>query len=172
MKRLYYLTDSVSSVLEITRDLEQVGIGENRLHVMGENSAVLEEAHVHTTTPWEETEIMPSGFMGAIAGLCVGLIAGFALAGADPWGLQLGGEVVVAAGAFFTCFGAWLGGILGISSRNHHLEPYVDKVREGHYLLMVDADDEHQEDRVRDIMNRRHREANEAGYEDHFSPFF
>lgn len=172
MKRLYYLTDSVSSVLDITRDLKQAGIGENRLHVMGRNSATLDQAHVHTTTPWEETEIMPSGFMGAVAGLCVGLIVGFALAGADPWGLSLGGEMVVAAAAFFTCFGAWLGGILGISSRNHHLEPYVDKVKAGHYLVMVDADDDQQEDSVRTVMSRQHREANEAGYEDHFSPFF
>lgn len=172
MKRLYYLTDSVSSVLGITHDLKSAGIGENRLHVMGRNNGVLDEAHVHTTTPWEETEIMPSGFMGAIAGLCVGLVAGFALAGADPWGLTLGGETVVATAAFFTCFGAWLGGILGISSRNHHLEPYVDKVREGFYLVMVDADDDRQEERVRTVMSRQHREANEAGYEDHFSPFF
>lgn len=172
MKRFYYLTDSVSSVLGITRDLAQVGIGGNRLHVMGRNNAVLDEAHVHTTTPWEETDIMPFGFMGALIGVGVGLLVGYGLAALDPWGVDMGGEVVIAATAFFTCFGAWLGGMLGISVRNHHLEPYLDKVRDGHYLVMVDADDEQQEGKVRDVMGHRHREANEAGREDHFSPLF
>jgi hypothetical protein len=172
MKRLYYVTDSVNSVVSINEDLGRAGIGDNRVHVMGRDAAPLERAQVHTTTPWEETEIMPLGFMGAILGLTLGLLAGFGLAGLDPWGMDLGGEIIIACAAFFTCFGAWLGGILGISSRNHHIAPYMDQVEKGHYLVMVDADDEQQERQVRQVMERQHREANQAGYEDHFSPLF
>ena len=170
MKRLYYLTDSVSSVLGITRDLEIAGIGENRVHVMGKNHAVLDEAHVHTTTPLEETDLMPYGFTGAMIGLALGVILGFLLAMMDPWALELGGEAVLIGAAFFACFGAWIGGIAGISRRNHHLEPYLDRVREGHYLVMVDADDDDQERRVRRVMEGGHTEAAEAGHEDHYSP--
>lgn len=170
MKRLYYLTDSVSSVLEIIRDLEAAGIGENRVHVMGENHAVLDEARVHTTTAFEETDLMPYGFTGGMIGLVAGVLVGFLLAMMDPWALELGSMVVLVSAAFFACFGAWMGGIAGISRRNHHLEPYLDRIREGYYLVMVDVDDDDQEGRARRVMEDKHAEAAAAGREDHYSP--
>jgi len=111
MQRLYYLTDSVSSVLSISRDLDEAGIGDNRLHVMGQSNAVLNQAHVHTTTPLEETDLMPFGFTGALAGLALGALFGFLLAIMDPWTMELGGSAVLVGAAFFACFGAWLGGL-------------------------------------------------------------
>ena len=51
MKRLYYFAKSLTSVQGITSDLRQAGIGENRLHVMGNDSSAMARAHVHTTTP-------------------------------------------------------------------------------------------------------------------------
>ena len=69
MKRLYYFTKSLASVQGITGELRQAGIGENRLHVMGTDTMAIAQAHVHGTTPWEETDIMHSGFLGAIIGM-------------------------------------------------------------------------------------------------------
>jgi hypothetical protein len=172
MQRLYYLTDSVSSVLGMSRDLAEAGIGDNRLHVMGRNSAVLDQARVHTTTFLEETDLMPLGFTGTLAGLAFGALFGFVLAIMDPWTLELGGSAVLVGAAFFACFGAWLGGIIGISRCNHHLKPYLAHVRAGHYLVMVDVDTEEQEKRVHQVIDGLHREAQEAGREDHFSPLF
>jgi hypothetical protein len=172
MQRLYYLTESVSSVLNISRDLEASGIGDNRLHVMGQSNAVLDQAGVHITTPLEETDLMPFGFTGALAGLALGALFGFLLAIMDPWTLELGGSAVLVGAAFFACFGAWLGGIIGISRSNHHLRPYLDQVRAGHYLVMVDVDNEDQETRVHRVMDGQHTEASEAGREEHFSPLF
>ena len=90
MKRLYYFAKSLTSVQGITTDLRQAGIGENRLHVMGNDSSAMAQAHVHTATPWEETDIMHSGFVGALGGMAAGLVVGFMLAGADPWYLFRG----------------------------------------------------------------------------------
>lgn len=123
MKRLYYFAKSLTSVQGITSDLRQAGIGENRLHVMGNDSSAMARAHVHTTTPWEETDIMHSGFVGALGGMAIGLLAGFLLAGADPWGMQLDTGAIIGVTLFGTCFGAWLGGLRGVSSRSHHLTP-------------------------------------------------
>ncbi len=173
MKRFYYMTRSLSSVLGISRDLREAGIGENRIHVLGRNAGVLEQAQVHTTTLWEETDILHYGFLGAMYGMLFGLSVGFVLAVSDPWGVNLGSGVIIATTAFGTCFGAWLGGIRGISTRNHHIEPYRYGVeRDGNYLVMVDADDTRQVRSIEKVMQTRHQEAREAGQEDHYSPFF
>ena len=171
MKRLYYFTKSLTSVQGITRDLQQVGIGENRMHVMGTDTMAIAQAHVHGTTTWEETDIMHSGFMGALIGMGAGLLAGFLIAGADPWGMQLESGAIIGATLFGTCFGAWLGGLRGVSSQNHHLTPYLDRVEQGDYLMMVDADDDQQAGRVEKVMKNHRHEAEEAGREEHFSPF-
>ena len=171
MKRLYYFTKSLTSVQGITRDLQQVGIGENRMHVMGTDTMAIAQAHVHGTTTWEETDIMHSGFMGALIGMGVGLMAGFLITVADPWGMQLESGAIIGATLFGTCFGAWLGGLRGVSSQNHHLTPYLDRVEQGDYLMMVDADDDQQAGRVEKVMKNHRHEAEEAGREEHFSPF-
>lgn len=173
MKRIYYLTRSLSSVLGISRDLHEAGIGDNRIHVMGNNRGALEQAAVHTTSVWEETDIMHYGFLGALWGGAFGMLGGFSLAGLDPWGMELGSSMVMVSTLFGVCLGAWLGGILGISTRNHHLQPYLDRVQGGgEFLVMVDADDDRMMRSINRVMREQHREAREAGHEDHYSPFF
>lgn len=174
MKRIYYTTKSLPSVMGISRDLHGAGIGDSRIHVTGKNLAALEMAHVNTTTVLEDTDIMHSGFLGAMYGMAMGVTVGFVLAGMDPWGSDLGSEAVIGSTLFFMCFGAWLGGIRGISSRNHHLEPYMPNLDQdaSSYLVMVDADDDNQMKKIESVMKERHREAKEAGHEDHYSPFF
>jgi hypothetical protein len=174
MKRIYYMTRSLPSVLGISRDLHEAGVGQGRIHVTGKNVAALQVAQVNTTTLFEDTDIMHSGFVGAMYGMLAGVAVGFLLAGMDPWGSDLGSEAVIGATLFFSCFGAWLGGIHGISSRNHHIAPYMSDLErdESRYLVMVDADDERQAQRIEKVMHERHTEAREAGHEDHYSPFF
>lgn len=173
MKRYYYFTDSVGSVVDISKDLSHAGVGENRIHVMGGNRGELELAHVHTTTPWEETDLMHWGFIGIIGGIIVGFLFGVVLAGVNAFGLQNAtAEVVIVTTALLAAFGGWFGGIIGLQVRNHHIAPYLNKMRDGQYLVMVDADSDVQEETVREVIARRHSEAREAGHEDHYSPLF
>jgi hypothetical protein len=171
MKRLYYVTGTLDSVQNISRDLDVTGIDEGRMHVLGKESGQVIRAQLHATTIWEDTEIMHAGFLGALFGALGGFIIGSALVAMEPWGQQLALSVVVFSTLFCMCFGAWLGGIYGISSRNHHLQPYWKDVEDGNYLVMVDADTEVQARRVERMMEQRHREAREVGHEDGFSPF-
>lgn len=174
MKRIYYMTHSLPSVLGINRDLRDAGVGESRIHVTGKNVAALEMAQVNTPTVLEDTDIMHSGFVGTMYGMFFGVVVGFVLAGMDPFGTELGSGAIIGATLFFACFGAWMGGIFGISSRNHHLAPYLPDLEENEsrYLVVVDVDDEHQAEKIERVMHERHHEANEAGHEDHYSPFF
>ncbi len=171
MKRLYYFTKSLASVRGITNELQQAGIGENHLQVMGNDTMASAKAQVHGATPWEETDIMHSGFIGALAGMGIGVLAGFLLAGMDPWGVNLDSGAIIGATLFGTCFGAWLGGLRGVSSQNHHLTPYMERVMEGDYLMMVDADDDIQAGKIEKVMAGHRHEAEVAGRDERFHPF-
>ncbi|MDF1820532.1 MAG: hypothetical protein P1U64_03110 [Alcanivoracaceae bacterium] len=172
MRRIYYLTRSLGSVQGISEDLHEAGIGDNRIFVMGDNRGVLEQAHLHTTSFWEDTDILHSGFVGSVWGLIAGVVAGFLLAGMDPWGMDLGLGAILAASLFGLCLGAWVGGIRGIQLRNPHLLPYLSHLRGDQYLVMVDADDERMTRQVERVMREQHAEAREAGREENYSPFF
>lgn len=171
MKRFYYMARSLVGVKGITRDLSKVGIGENRLHVVGSNPSELDRAKVHYATPLEETDVMHSGYVGAWWGFYAGLISGFVLVFSNPWGIQLGITAFLAATLFFTCFGAWLGGLLGVSMPNHHLVPFMRRMRRHQYLVFIDTDNEHQTQRMREVMRTHKRDVEELGSEDNYSPF-
>ena len=172
MKRFYYMTQSLPSVTGINQDLAAEGIGPNRISVMGRDVAELERAHVHAVSPWDQTDVMHSGFLGAAVGLVIGLLVGLALMAIDPFGMSMNMWAVWIAGAFFLFHGAWFGGLVGLSRRNHHMLRYLTEVERGNYLVMVDADDEDQARRVHRVMSAKHREATVAGEEDGYSPFF
>ncbi|EKF72784.1 hypothetical protein A11A3_16975 [Alcanivorax hongdengensis A-11-3] len=171
MKRFYYLMPSLPIVKGITEELRIAGINENRLCVLGQNPATVVQAHVHAATTWEETDVLHSGFLGALIGTGFGLLLGLVIAAVSLLGNRLDSEVLIATSVFGTCFGAWLGGIRGLSSRNHHLQPYLQRVDEGDYLMMVDADDDQQAEQISRIMARHSRDAEAVGQEDFFRPF-
>ena len=171
MKRFYYFARSLPSIQGIVRDLQAAGIGANRQHILGSDAGALARARVHAFTPWEQTDILHSGFVGTVVGATVGIISGFMLAGADPWGVSLGANAVLGATLFGACFGAWLGGLKGLSSDNPHLTPYLGRVAKGDYLMVIDADDAQQAARVEKVMRAHRDDAQEAGREEHYSPF-
>ena len=87
MKRLYYVTGTLDSVQNISRDLDVTGIDEGRMHVLGKDSGPVIRAQLHATTIWEDTEIMHAGFLGALFGALGGFIIGSALVAMGTLGL-------------------------------------------------------------------------------------
>ncbi|MFZ5603035.1 MAG: hypothetical protein ACOY7J_11340, partial [Pseudomonadota bacterium] len=71
----------------------------------------------------------------------------------------------------FTFFGAWTGGIVGISHENHHIARFHDALEQGDTLLMLDAYSPQQENRVRNLMHSRHLEATFEGEDKDYREF-
>ena len=115
MFRVYYLVNSIDQVKTALKNIEQSELGTNRVHVMARDNGELSREGIHATTPWEDTNIMTTGFYGAVVGAVIGLLVGWALSGIDPWGLEIGFWGVMVSVLFFGSHGAWAGGIRGIS---------------------------------------------------------
>lgn len=153
MHRVYYVVRSLEQVKAALTGLEQAEVGSNRVHVMARDNGELIRQGIHATTPWEDTNIMTTGFYGAVIGSVIGLVVGWALSVIDPWGLDINGWGIIIAVLFFGAHGAWAGGIRGISHSNYHLKPYLGDIRKGRYLIMVDVDREDQCERVHKMLD-------------------
>ena len=59
---------------------------------------------------------------------------------------------VAALGGVGLCFGAWEGGMIGLSRENYKIERFHDDIEAGHYLIMVDVSRQ-QRPLVKELMN-------------------
>jgi len=89
-------------------------------------------------------------------------VAGAIFSGIGFWG-------VMVSVLFFGSHGAWAGGIRGISHANYHLKPYLDDIRKGRYLIIVDVDREEQRKKVHRLLDHS-LDAERQGDESAFSP--
>ena len=171
MKRLYYLFRGPQHARAISEDLRQAGLNDGQLHFMSRSPAPLQLANVHTTSVFQERDLEHSGFYGAMIGLGIGMLFAFYLL-ASELGTHMNIPLFFFVCAIFTFFGAWTGGIVGISSENHHVSRFHEALDHGDTLLMLDTYSEQQEARARDIMHSRHLEASYEGEDDNYKEFF
>ena len=169
MFRGYFLIKHLEPLKQTIDELESAEVGHNRIHVMAKDPQILEQKGILATTPWEDTDIMPSGYHGAWRGFWVGLIAGFLMISADPFGVDIGVPAWLFITALCTSFGAWLGGMVGLSQVQHDLRPYVSRVKNGYFLMLVDVDREVDLMKVQAIIHR-HQEFELSNVDTHFSP--
>jgi hypothetical protein len=158
MKRLYYLTESIDSAEEISNDLHQAGITDWNFHVLSKDEAGLYKRHLHSANYLQKLDIVRNGERGAMIGFAVAILVTWYVVSAEPFGSQLNGMVYAAIFGFITLFGAWMGGLVGLSRENQKIAEYHDEIESGKFLIMVDVKAE-EEDKVREAMARRHPEA-------------
>jgi hypothetical protein len=148
MRRLYYIADDLPTTRAISESLHDEGITDWNFHVVAKDEDGLYRHHIHSATPIQQLDIVHTGerfaIIGTVVGLCAGGIAYFSASLALPFVALI---TLVAA-----LFGAWLGGMVGLSRENYKLEPFHEEIEAGRYLIMVDVKKESRA-RVREIMN-------------------
>lgn len=162
MKRLYYLTDSLDSVTRIVEDLHRDGITDWHLHVLSRNEAGLYHRQIHSANMLQENDVIHSGQLGALAGGLVGLVAATLLEWWNPFGVDIPLPALIVVAGVFTMFGAWSGGLAGVTRENYKTTRFHDDLVNGKHLVMVDVSRE-QERLVRHQLCRYHPEACLAG---------
>ena len=171
MKRLYYLFRGTQHAQSISNDLKKAGLDDGQLHFMNQSAAALQMADVHTASVFQERDLQHSGLYGGVIGLGIGALFAFYLL-ASELGPQMNLTVFFVVCAIFTFFGAWTGGIVGISHDNHHISRFHEALEHGDTLLMLDTYNPQQEQKARDVMHSRHLEATFEGEDEHYKEFF
>ncbi len=171
MKRLYYLTRNVQSTERIAEDLHREGITDWHFHVISKNEAGLQTHHVHLAAPWHRFDILHTGERGALIGGTAGFLLALIAVLYTPIGEIFGFWFLPLPTALCGFFGAWVGGMVGLSHENYKIARFHDSIEHGDYILMVDCRKD-QEARVRNMMRREHPEATPRGEDSTWvSPF-
>ena len=158
MRRIYYLTDTIDSTEKISTNLHQAGISDWNFHVLSKDEAGLYRRHIHSANPLQKLDIIRNAERGGVIGFGASVLATLYVVTVEPFGANLSGLVYVAIFGFITLFGAWLGGLVGLSRENQKIAQYHDEIEAGKFLVMIDVK-AGEESRVQDLMAKRHTEA-------------
>ncbi len=152
MKRLYYLTRNINVAEKVSDRLHEEGVTDWNFHVLGKDKANVVRHHLHSATPLQELDIVRSGERGVLAGFLVGVVATAVFALFTPAGEYMSMLVQISAIVLFSFFGAWLGGLVGVSTENYKIRRFHDDIEAGAFLLMVDVTHD-QKRAVRDVID-------------------
>jgi hypothetical protein len=173
MKCLYFLSSTLSCTQDVSDDLHQAGVSDFYLHVISRDESGLKKQQIHSSNYLETLDVVRDGFIGAALGLLVGMIGIALLMYFRPFGpdVQVPTFVYAILVIAATLFGAWEGGLTGIATENKKLSRFHDAIADGKYLILVYVRRQ-QENLVREMMAKRHPDAELVACDTHFiNPF-
>ncbi len=136
-RRLYFMLPDAESCKSLVADLEEHGVPERHLHVIGSLSQSLEglpEANI-----LQKTELAHGLEWGTGLGGVAGLLGGILAVTFPPAGLVIGGGALLAGTAAGAGFGALVSSLLASHEHNHKLDAFERGIEQGQLLLMVDV---------------------------------
>lgn len=171
MKCVYYLSPTLKSTQQISDDLHEIGVDDWFLHVVSKDEYGLSKEKLHSSNYIETLDVIRNGLIGAALGFSAGILAALATAAIEPFGPDMHWFGYVGIVFVLSCFGAWVGGLVGIASENKKLANFSAEIESGKYLVLIYAK-RHQEAKVQEMMSTKHSEATLAAVDPSFlNPF-
>ena len=139
MRRLYFLVDDVEMTEQVSDTLHRAGISDWNFHAIARDSAGLYRHHIHTATPYQQRDLVHTGARWALVATITGLIVSATMKSFQPLPFTIEWVMVVLFALFCGCFGAWVGGLVGLSRENYKLAPFHEHLVAGKTLVLVDV---------------------------------
>lgn len=171
MKCFYYLSPTLADTEHIADDLHKSGVSDWFIHVISKNEAELERKHLHSSNYLETLDFLREGLIGALCGLGLGLLLAVILSVTSPFEADVPFVAYAGMVLLLVCFGAWQGGLIGISTENKKLRRFHNEIESGKFLILVYAH-RSEEEKINAMMVRLHPEARLVGLDPQFfNPF-
>jgi len=137
MKCFYYLTSTLENTRNIVDDLHRAGIDDWFIHVLSEDDNGLKKHKIHTSNYLEQLDLARYGIMGALTGLAIGIFAAVSVNSSELFGSDIPNMAYYSIIGFFTLFGTWEGGFIGIATENKKIALFHDELKSGGYLILI-----------------------------------
>lgn len=138
MKRHYFISDDLSVVATVERDLLSAGVAAERIHVLSLDDADAEQHQLHDVQSLMKKDVVHSAEIGALVGLAAATAA-IAIG-------QFSGLVATVGWVPFIClaivllgFFTWEGGLIGIQMPNARFRRFEAALRAGAHVFFVDV---------------------------------
>ncbi len=141
MSQLLYESDDFISLEETYHDLKRCGVDDKDLHVIAKKQGKALRHGLNAANFWYKTNLVNGAIQGALIGLAAGFLLAWLISASNIFENFYGTSGFILTMLFSVGFGAWIGGFMGLQSRNYNLRKYYKYVDEGKYLLLVDVRD-------------------------------
>ncbi|WP_176475677.1 DUF1269 domain-containing protein [Halomonas salipaludis] len=154
MQRLYFLAPNADTTSDIADELNQMGLTQDELHVVGRKWKPLEREGVPVATLRETSDVMNAPKRGVPVGAGLGAVLGVVVH------YVLGPSLIVivpAMAVFGGLFGLWTSTMVGVSVKDVKVSKYRQALNRGELLMIADVPGE-REETVKQMVRRHHPE--------------
>ncbi|WP_296061704.1 hypothetical protein [uncultured Amphritea sp.] len=139
MRRLTFLMPDLAHAERVVEELRQLGIDDSVMHLIAEDHAMLQKAHLHEATEMETSEVENDFNWGIVAGGVLGLVAGIVAYGSKISSFEFGAMSLLVITIICAFWGGVIGKAIGESTPNSHIEKYRHAIEAGQILMIVDV---------------------------------
>ncbi|WP_042263687.1 hypothetical protein [Paraburkholderia heleia] len=154
MHRVYFLLPGAEAARSLVDAIEQHGIERRHIHIVANQR--IETDALPDASLVEGSEMKAITARGIAAGIFVGTIAGLAAMLLSPAGVTVAGGAVLALTLVGVAFGEWLSTTLGIDETCERYKQFVEAVRRGNVLVIVETHSAEHIEWVKRVMGDKH----------------
>lgn len=157
MSRVYFLTPDLDTTVSITRELYDLNLTKEEVHVAGGAWEKLKAQGVNVATLRQTSDVGNAAKRGLIMGLPLGFVLGLVTYYFLNRNIEDISFLMVTLGmtVFGGLFGVWSSTLIGVGVRDVKLEKYDKEIENGAFLMMVDIP-KGREDEINSVIHRHH----------------
>lgn len=159
MRTLYYLMDRLVTARAMADTLRELNVDSNGYYIVSQDHDGLRRSELHDASVLEETDLVHTGLRGALVGGIAGVLFALWIAIVQPFGMEVGLIAFLLIALLIGNFGAWVGGMVGLSHENYRLAPFHEAIAHGKYLLVVNLREAARARKVKEVLHKRHPDA-------------
>lgn len=139
--RLFYFAENLDVADRVREILDRIGLKKWNFHVLCKDDAGIFKHQLHSANVLQTRDLWRQGERGAVIGFFFGLAAALLIIGVLGFFRD---HYLIASAVIIltvTMHGAWIGGIVGMSSENYQIRRFHKDIENGRILLILDVSD-------------------------------
>lgn len=158
MHTLMYLMPRLDAAEAMVASLKKLGVGHDAYRIVSQDEDGIRRHHLHDATLLDKTDVIHWGERGALIGGLLGAVVAAALL-FQPEAVPLSAAGIAMVALLMAFFGAWVGGMAGLSEENYKLKPFHEALARGQYLLKIGVANDAKASEIEAAMLRQHPDA-------------
>lgn len=154
MHRVYFLLPDADAARSVVEAIEQYGVKRCHIHLVANQR--VEIGTLPETSLVESSEVKAIVARGMTAGIVVGIVAGLAAMLLLPDGVTIAGSAVLVLTLAGVGLGEWLSTTLGIDETCKRYTQFVEAIRHGNVLLIVETHSPEHVDLIKRVVGDKH----------------